>query len=56
MGSVVIVIVLPFLKLVVKQVDVIGDAVPVEQLVKLLFVDTMRTSTLPFRRGVFGRM
>jgi hypothetical protein len=40
-GPVVIVIVLPFLKLVVKQVDVVRDAVLVEQLVKLLFVDTM---------------
>jgi hypothetical protein len=40
-GPVVIVIVLPLLKLVVKQVDVVRDAVLVEQLVKLLFVDTM---------------
>jgi hypothetical protein len=40
-GPVVIVIVLPFLNLVVKQVDVVRDAVLVEQLVKLLFVDTM---------------
>jgi hypothetical protein len=31
-GPVVIVIVFPFLKLVVKQVDVVGDAVLVEQL------------------------
>jgi hypothetical protein len=41
MGSMVIVIVLSFLKLVVKQVNVVRDAVLVEQLVELLFVDTM---------------
>ena len=37
----IIVIVLPFLKLVVEQVDVVADAVLVEELVKLLFIDTM---------------
>jgi len=41
MWSIVIVIVLPFLKLVVEQVDVVADAVLVEELVKLLFIDTM---------------
>jgi len=37
----IIVIVLPFLKLVVEQVDVVANAVLVEELVKLLFIDTM---------------
>jgi hypothetical protein len=41
MGPVVIVIVLPFLKLVVKQMDIVSDAVFVEQLVELLLVDAM---------------
>ena len=37
----VIVVVLPFLKLVVKEVDIVSDAILVEQLVELLFIDTM---------------
>ena len=41
MRPMVIVIVLPFLKFVVEQVDVVADAVLVEELVKLLFIDTM---------------
>ena len=41
MGSVVIVIVFPFTQLVVKQVDIVSDAVLVEQLVKLLLIDSM---------------
>jgi len=41
MGPVVIVIVLPFLKLVVEQMDIVADAILVEQLVKLLLVDTV---------------
>ena len=41
MGPVVIIIVLPFAKFVVEQVDIITDAVLVEELVKLLFIDTM---------------
>ena len=41
MGPVVIVIVLPLLKLVVKQMDIVSDAVFVEQLVELLLVDPM---------------
>jgi hypothetical protein len=40
-GPVVIIVVLPFAKLVVEQVDVVGDAVLIEQLVKLLLVDAM---------------
>jgi hypothetical protein len=38
---VVIVVVLPFAKLIVEQMDVVGHAVLIEQLVKLLLVDTM---------------
>jgi hypothetical protein len=41
MGPVVIVIVRPFLKLVVEQMDIVADAILVEQLVKLLLVDTV---------------
>ena len=41
MGPVVIVIVLPLLKLVVEQMDIVSDAVFVEQLVELLLVDPM---------------
>lgn len=40
MRSVVIVVVLPFAKSVVEQADVIGDAILVEQQVKLLLVHT----------------
>jgi hypothetical protein len=40
-GLVVIIVILPLLQLVVRQVDVISDAVLVEQLVKLLLVDTV---------------
>jgi hypothetical protein len=35
------VIVLPFLKLVVGQMDIVADAILVEQLVKLLLIDTV---------------
>jgi hypothetical protein len=41
MGPVVIVVVLPFAKLVVEQMDIVADAILVEQLIKLLLVDTM---------------
>ena len=41
MRSVVIVVVLPLAQLGVEQVDVVGDAVPIQQLVELLIVDTM---------------
>ena len=41
MGPVVIVIVLPFAKLVIEQMDVVADAVLVEQLVELLLIDAM---------------
>jgi hypothetical protein len=37
----VIVIVLPFLKLVVEQVDVVADPVLVEELVKLLLINAV---------------
>jgi hypothetical protein len=37
----VIVIVLPFLKFVVEQVDVVADAVLVEELVELLLIDAV---------------
>ena len=42
MRSVVIVVVLPLAKLVVEEVDVVADAVFVEQLIELLVVDAMR--------------
>jgi hypothetical protein len=38
---VVIIIVLPFLKLVVEEMDVVANAVFIEQLLKLLLVDTV---------------
>jgi hypothetical protein len=38
----VIVVVLPFTQLFVKQVDVVGDAVRVQELVQLLVVHAMR--------------
>jgi hypothetical protein len=37
----IIVVVLPFTQFLVEQVDVIRDAVAIEQLVKLLIVDAM---------------
>jgi hypothetical protein len=37
-GPVVIVVVLPFAKLVIEQMDMVGDAVFVQQLVELLLV------------------
>jgi hypothetical protein len=40
-GPVVIVIVLPFAQLVVKEMDIVSDAILIEQLVKLLLVHTM---------------
>jgi hypothetical protein len=39
--SVVIVIVLPLAKLVIEQVDIVGNAVFVQQLVELLFIDAV---------------
>src|SRR6185503_5616544 len=42
MWTVVIVVVLPLSQLLVEQVDVIRDAVPVEELVELLVVDAVR--------------
>jgi hypothetical protein len=38
MGSVVVVVVLPFTKLIVEQVDVVSNAIFVQELVELLFV------------------
>ena len=46
MRPVVIVVVLPLAQLLVEQVDVVGDAVLVEQLVELLVVDAMRALDL----------
>jgi hypothetical protein len=37
----VIVVVLPLAELLIEQMDVIGDAVPVEQLVELLVVNAV---------------
>jgi hypothetical protein len=42
----VIVVVLPLTQFLIEQVDVIGDAVPVEELVELLVIDPMRTLDL----------
>ena len=42
----VVVVVLPFAQLVVEQVDIVADAVPVEQLIELLVVDAMRALDL----------
>jgi hypothetical protein len=53
MGPVVILIVLPFAKFVVEQVDIIADAVLVEELVKLLLVDAVRTFDLAIQTWCF---
>jgi hypothetical protein len=42
----VIVIVLPLTQFLIEQVDVVGDAVLIEQLVELLIVHTMRALDL----------
>ena len=42
MGPVVVIVILPLPKLLVEQVNVIGDAVLVEELVELLVVDPVR--------------
>jgi hypothetical protein len=41
MRSMVIIIVLPLAKLVIKQVDIVGNAVFVQELIELLFIDTV---------------
>jgi hypothetical protein len=53
---VVIVVVLPLTQLVVEQVAVVGDPVSIQELAELLVIDPMRALTLPFNRGVRGRM
>jgi len=45
--AVVIVVVLPFPQLVVEQMDVVADAVPVQELVELLVIDAMRPLHIP---------
>ena len=52
----VIVVVLPLPQLVVQQVNVVGDATGVEQLIKLVVVDPMRAFDLPVQMGRAGRM
>ena len=52
----VIVVVLPLAQLLVEQVNVVADAVLVEQLVELLVIDPSDRSTFPFKCGVRGRM
>ena len=37
----VIIVVLPLAKLVIKQVDVVSDAVLVQELIELLFIDAV---------------
>jgi hypothetical protein len=39
--SMVIVIVLPLAKLVIEQVDIVGDAALVQQLIELLLIDSV---------------
>ena len=46
MRTVVIVVVLPLAQLLVEQVDVVGDAVLVQELVELLVVDAVRALDL----------
>ncbi len=46
MGPVVVVVVLPFAQLLVEEVDIVADAVLVEQLVELLVVDAVRAFDL----------
>jgi hypothetical protein len=41
MWSMIVVIVLPLTQLVVKQVDIVGNAVFVQELVELLLIDPM---------------
>ena len=41
MGSVVVVVVLTFTELIVEQVDVVGNAIFVQELIELLRVDAM---------------
>jgi hypothetical protein len=43
MRTVVIVVVLPLLELLVEEVDVLADAVTIEELIELLVVDSVRT-------------
>jgi hypothetical protein len=42
----VIVVVLPFAQLLVEQMDVVADAVVIEELVELLVIDTVRSFDL----------
>jgi hypothetical protein len=42
MGPVVVVIILPLPRLLVKEVDVVRDAILVQELIELLVVDAMR--------------
>jgi hypothetical protein len=42
MGQVVVIVILPLSELFIKQVNFIGDAVLVEELVELLVVDPVR--------------
>jgi len=46
MRSMIVVIVLPFTDFFIKQVDVVRDAVLIDQLVELLVVDTVRALDL----------
>jgi hypothetical protein len=45
------VVVLPLSQLLIEQMDVLGHAVGVQQLVKLLIVDAMRALHLPVEMG-----
>jgi cation transport ATPase len=56
MGPMVSIVVLLFAKLVIEKVDVVGNAVLVEQPVKLLIIDTVCALHLAIPAGVLGRM
>jgi hypothetical protein len=49
-------VVLPLPQLLVKQVNVVGDAIGIEQLVELLVVHPVRALNLAVQCGVRGRM
>ena len=49
--AMVIVVVLPFTQLLVEQVDVVADAVLVEELIELLVIDAMRPLDLAIEVG-----
>ena len=49
----IVVVVLPLAKFLVEQVNVVGDAVFVEEVVELLVIDTMRALDFPVEVRAF---